>query len=156
MSRAFVKESDQEDGDTIPERPVSPHANFVTPTGLHQIEAQIRALDAERTSARAADDKPALARVARDLRYWNQRRATAQLIEPGSAAPDFVRFGTQVTIGFQDGTNRTFRIVGEDEADPNRGLLSWVSPVASGLIGRAVGDSAKLPAGEAEILRIEP
>jgi transcription elongation GreA/GreB family factor len=156
MSRAFVKESDQEDGNSLPERPVSPHPNFVTPAGLHQIETQIRALDAERQTAREVDDKPALARVARDLRYWNARRATARLIEPVSAVPESVRFGTQVTIGYQDGTQRTFRIVGEDEADPNHGLLSWVSPVASGLIGRAVGDSTKLPAGEAEILRIEP
>lgn len=156
MSRAFTKESDQEAGSAIPERPVSPHPNFVTPAGLQQIEAQVRALESERQEARAAEDDAALARVARDLRYWNQRRATARLVEPAALGPDFVRFGTRVTVELEDGTRRTFRLVGEDEANPAQGLVSWVSPVASALIGRSAGDSVTLPAGEAEIVRIEP
>lgn len=155
MSRAFVRESDQEQGEALPERPVSEHPNFVTRAGLQRIEAQVRALEEERQTARAAEDPASLARIARDLRYWNQRRASARLVEPAPGTPDTVRFGTQVTLGFEDGTERTFRLVGEDEADPAQGLLSWVSPVAAGLIGRAAGDTVKLPAGEAEILRIE-
>lgn len=154
MSRAFVKESDQNDADELPERPVSTHPNLVTPNGLAQIEAQTRALEAELQAARARDDKPAIARLMRDLRYWNQRRASARVIEPVSTAPDSVRFGTQVRLRLADGTERTYRIVGEDEADPARGLLSWVSPVASALLGRAAGERVKLPTGEAEILDI--
>ncbi len=155
MSRAFVKESDSEES-LLPERPISTHPNFVTPAGLAQIEAHARALDAELQSARQRDDRAQIARVMRDLRYWNQRRATARLVEPPTTTPDSVRFGTQVTLGLEDGSERTYRIVGEDEADPPRGLLSWVSPVANSLIGHGAGDSVKLPTGEAEILRIEP
>ena len=155
MSRAFVKESDQEEVSTLPERPVSAHPNFVTPSGLHQIEAQLRTLDGEREMARAADDKAALARVARDLRYWNARRANARVVEPAAASPDTVRFGMQVTLRFEDGSERLFRLVGEDEADPPQGLLSWVSPVATALLGRAVGDTVSVLGKDAEIVRIE-
>lgn len=156
MSRAFVKESDQDDTQ-LPERPISPHPNLVTPVGQQQIESQVKRLEAELQSARAAGDTEAIARVSRDLRYWTQRRSSARVVEPLTTAPDSVRFGTQVTIGLEDGTERVFRIVGEDEADPARGLLSWVSPVASALIGKSVGETVKLPAGgDAEILRIEP
>jgi transcription elongation GreA/GreB family factor len=155
MSRAFVKESDQEEGGALPERPVSTHPNFVTPAGLHQIEAQVRALEAEREVARAADDKPTLARVARDLRYWTSRRASARLIEPGTTAPQAVRFGTRVTLEGEDGGTRTFRLVGEDEADPAQGLLSYVSPVATVLMGKAEGDIVSLPGHKAEIIKIE-
>jgi transcription elongation GreA/GreB family factor len=157
MSRAFVKESDQEAGGSLPERPVSAHPNFVTPAGLQQIEAQVRALEAERQDARVAEDEASLARVARELRYWNQRKATARLVEPGTAAPDAVRFGNRVTVQLGDGAQLTYRLVGEDEADPPQGLVSWISPVATALLGRTVGDSVTLPAGgEAEIIRIEP
>ena len=155
MSRAFVKESDQEDADPMPERPVSTHPNFVTPAGLHQIEAQVRALETERERARAEDDKPTLARVARDLRYWTARKGSARVIEPGLTAPQAVRFGTRVTIEGEDGATRTFRLVGEDEADPAQGLLSYVSPVAAALMGRAEGDTVSLPGQKAEIVKIE-
>lgn len=157
MSRAFVRESDQEEAGTLPERPVSPHPNLVTPAGQQQIEAQVRSLEAELQAARAAGDTAAIARVSRDLRYWTQRRSTARVVEPVTSPPASVRFGTRVTIAMEDGTERTYRIVGEDEADPAQGLLSWVSPVASVLIGRSVGDVVRLPVGgEAEVVRIEP
>src|SRR5262249_32485658 len=82
MSRAFVRESDQEAaGEALPERIVSPHPNFVTPQGLKQIDEHIRQLEAERQAARSDADKSNLARIARDLRYWSQRRATARVIE---------------------------------------------------------------------------
>ena len=85
MSRAFVKESEDAGNEPeLPERSVSPHRNLVTPTGLEQIEAVVRRLEDALTAARAADDKPAIARCQRDLRYWNQRRATAELVPPPS------------------------------------------------------------------------
>ena len=155
MSRAFVKESDQDADDGLPERPLSPHPNFVTPAGLHQIEAQIRALEARRVAARAADDTSALASTARDLRYWTQRRASARVVEVIGAA-DVVRFGLRVALLLEDGTERSFRLVGEDEADPAQGRVSWVSPVATALLGRAVGDTVDLPGCAAQIVRIEP
>jgi len=155
MNRAFVRESELEEGSALPERPVSVHPNFVTPTGMHQIEAQVRLLESEREMARHADDKPALARVARDLRYWANRRASARLIEPVTTTPNAVRFGTRVTMEAEDGARRSFRLVGEDEADPAQGLLSWASPVATALMGRAEGDTVSLPGQRAEIVRIE-
>ena len=66
----------------VPERPVSSHPNFVTARGLQQIESQIHELEAAREAPKRSEDKDALARVDRDLRYWQQRKATAKLVEP--------------------------------------------------------------------------
>ena len=59
MSRAFVKETDELPA--LPERVISPHPNFVTPSGLQQIEEQVQTLEEERTAARNADDRARLA-----------------------------------------------------------------------------------------------
>ncbi|HKE44441.1 MAG TPA: GreA/GreB family elongation factor [Steroidobacteraceae bacterium] len=154
MSRAFVRESDQDAAaDNVPERIVSPHPNLVTPQGLKQIDEQIRALEAERQAARSESDPSATARVARELRYWSQRRATARLVEP-LPQPDAVRFGVEVKLGFEDGTERTFRLVGEDEADPGRGLISWVSPIGAALMGHEPGDTVNVLDKPAEIVEL--
>src|SRR5262245_22446160 len=154
MSRAFVRESDQEAaGETLPERIVSPHPNFVTPQGLKQIDGQIQLLERERQAARSESDSSKLARIARDLRYWSQRRATARVIEP-AAQPDTVRFGVEVRLRLQDGSERTFRLVGEDEADPARGLISWVSPLGATLMGHEPGDSLRVLDMNAEIAEL--
>ncbi len=153
MSRAFVKESDQEFA-ALPERVVSPHPNLVTPAGLKQIELQVHSLEEERSAARVADDRATLARVERDLRYWMQRRASARLIEP-AATPDAVRFGVRVTVRFADGSERAFRLVGEDEADPARGLVSWASPIGTTLMGAVVGDELEVLGRPAEIISLE-
>lgn len=152
MSRAFVRETDDA-RDELPERPISPHPNFVTARGLARIEEQVRALEEARDEARRSDDETRLARVDRDLRYWTQRRASAQVIEPG-AATDVVRFGMRVTLREPAG-ERSFRLVGEDEADPAAGLISWTSPVAQALLGRELGDEVALPGRDAEIVTIE-
>jgi transcription elongation GreA/GreB family factor len=153
MSRAFVKESDQEP-DSLPERPVSAHANFVTARGLGLLEQTIRTLEIERTTARQAADNPALARIGRDLRYFQKRRDSARLITP-AAAPTVVRFGVQVWLEFEDRTEKAFRIVGEDEADPAQGLLSYVSPLASALLGAQVGTAVQVGSAQATIARLE-
>lgn len=149
MSRAFVRESEQPE--PMPERAVSPHPNFVTAAGLRQIEEHVRSLEAARDASR--EDAEEQARIARDLRYWSQRRATARLIEP-PAHPDVVRFGVAVTLRFPDGREQTFRLVGEDEADPAHGLLSWVSPLATAMIGRREGDAIEAFGERAEIERL--
>src|SRR5229473_5415003 len=79
MSRAFVKEVD-ETVEELPERPISPHPNFVTAEGLALIEATLARLQQEHAAAQAARDRAALAKLARDLRYWTSRRTTAQVI----------------------------------------------------------------------------
>jgi transcription elongation GreA/GreB family factor len=153
MSRAFVRESDQ-DTESLPERVISPHPNLVTRAGQRQIEEQIRELEAARRDARQHDDTAALVRVERDLRYWTHRRASARLVEP-AASPDTARFGVKVTLKSPDGTQREFRIVGEDEAEPAQGRISWVSPLAASLIGMKLGDVVKFQGEDAEIVRLE-
>jgi transcription elongation GreA/GreB family factor len=153
MSRAFTRESD--DPAPPPERPISSHPNLVTARGLAAIEAQIRALEGERQAARAAADAELRGRVERDLRYWTARRASARVV-PKVEAPDRVRFGVQVTLRGAGAADQTFRLVGEDEADASHGLLSWVSPLAQALLGRAVGDSVPFQGASTQILRLEP
>lgn len=152
MSRAFVK--DMEDAvEELPERPISPHPNLVTAEGLAHIEAEVARLQQEHAAAHAANDRATLSRVARDLRYWTARRASAQLVPPPSDRSK-VHFGATVTILRDDGRRQTFRIVGEDEADPAHGTLSHVSPLAQALFGKQVGDTAKVANSEAEIVEI--
>src|SRR6185503_12659991 len=151
MSRAFVKESDDA-GEPLPELAISPHPNFVTPTGLKQIEARVAALEAELLAAKAGADKALVARIRRDQRYWSQRRTSARVVEPARGAPDAARFGTTVTLRLATGTERVFKIVGEDEADPPRGLVSWVSPLGRALTGQAIGDKVAVAGQPAEVV----
>lgn len=151
MSRAFVKEND--DVDALPERPVSPHPNLVTPRGLALIEAELARLLADYANAQAGQDRTLLARIARDLHYWRLRRASAELVKAQADTGD-VTFGSEVTIARDDGREQTWRIVGEDEADPSNGSVSYVSPMARALIGKSVGDVVKAGTSDAEIVRI--
>ena len=153
MSRAFVKEDAGEAFEDLPGRPVSEHPNYVTPLGLRLIEAELTRLSQEHAVAVAASDRALLARAARDLRYWTARRASAQLVPPPADCSQ-VRFGCTVTLGRGDGRRQTFRIVGEDEAEPAKGTLSHVSPLARALMGRMVGDVVPAGRDEAEILAI--
>jgi transcription elongation GreA/GreB family factor len=154
VSRAFVKEPDSDAPEALPERPVSPHPNPVTREGLAAIEAELSRLDAAHAVAVRGDDKPAIAQTARDLRYWTARRASAEVVgEPDDSGT--VQFGSRVTLLRDDGRRQAFRIVGEDEAEPTRGTLSHVSPLARALFGKTVGDVAPAGGGEVEILKID-
>jgi transcription elongation GreA/GreB family factor len=152
MSRAFVKNLD-DTVEELPDRPVSPHPNLVTPEGLAHIEAEVARLQREHAAAHAANERAALTRAARDLRYWTARRASAQLV-PAPSDRDKVHFGATVTIVRDDGRRQTFRIVGEDEADPAHGTLSHVSPLACALFGKQVGDTVEVANSKAEIVEI--
>ena len=154
MSRAFVKDSDQDGTEQLPERSISSHPNLVTAQGLTLIDTQIRGLESAREAARAASDKDMVARIERDLRYWRQRRATARLVTP-PAKKDRVRFGLRVTLRLDDGSELAFRLVGEDEADPAAGLLSFASPVGEALMSQAVGDTVELMGRPAVIIAID-
>jgi transcription elongation GreA/GreB family factor len=156
MSRAFVK--DQEDSDSnesLPARPISPNPNYVTARGLRLMDEEISALRHAQAEAQRSKDRAAIARVSRDLRYWVERRTTAQLIEP-PAQPTQVAFASRVTIEREDGRKMTLAIVGEDEGDPKQGLIAYSTPLARALLGCSVGDTAATPTGEVEILAIEP
>jgi hypothetical protein len=152
MSRAFVK--DLEDAvEEFPDRTISPHPNLVTAEGLARIEAEGPPPPRPPAPPPGPHDRAALARAARDLRYWTARRASAQLVpEPSDRSK--VHFGATVSI-VRDGSRRqTFRIVGEDEADPAHGTLSHVSPLARALFGKQVGDTVEVANSQAEIVEI--
>lgn len=158
MSVAFTREEDYEaQAADLPDRPISPHPNLVTAAGLAQIEAELAAARAAYSAAQAegdvSADRTAMARATRDLRYWSARRASAQLTEADSEA-DVVQFGRSVEFEREDGRRQVFRIVGEDEADPAKGSVSYVSPLARALMGRRVGDTAMVNGAEVEILAI--
>jgi transcription elongation GreA/GreB family factor len=158
MSVAFTKEGDLEaTAADLPDRPISPHPNLVTRTGLDRIEAELAAAREAYAAAREAgevqSDRTAMARATRDLRYWSARRASAQLVEP-PAGGGTLTFGGEVTLERDDGAARRYRIVGEDEADPAAGSVSYVSPLARALLGKAVGDTAIIAGHEYEIVAI--
>ena len=154
MSRAFVKDDDGGIGnEDLPDRLISGHANLVTTEGLAQIEAEVARFSADYATAQTAADRVALQRIARDLRYWTARRSIAE-VQPDPAGDGRVHFGSTVTIEREDGRRQTFRIVGEDEANPAHGTLSYVSPLAQALAGKSVGEVVRAGTSGAEIVAI--
>lgn len=153
MNKAFVKGADEEGEEDLPELAISPYPNFVTKEGLAQIEKTIHALEEQRDAATASGEKDVHARTLRDLRYWNARLTSAHLTEPPRDTKT-VQFGSTVTIEREDGRTQTFRIVGEDEADPKKGTVSHAAPLALALIGKETGEVVKVNDQEIEITRI--
>ena len=152
MSRAFTREDDNENAIAdIGERPVSPHRNLVTARGLAQVDDEITALRQDLAKAEAASDRQRIATVSRDLRYWVARRESAELSLPD---PDskVVRFGMTVAIEDEDGNSKSWKIVGEDEADAGKGSVSHVSPMARAPFGKTIGDVAVVNGKEWEIV----
>jgi transcription elongation GreA/GreB family factor len=158
MAVAFTREEDHEArAADVPDRPVSPHPNLVTASGLAAIEAELAAARAAYAAAQAegsiSSDRTAMARATRDLRYWSARRASAQLTEP-EPEPGKVQFGRTVEVERDDGRRQLFRIVGEDEADPAQGRVSYVSPLARALLGKAEGEVVTVNGAEVEIIAV--
>ena len=158
MSVAFTREEDLEaTAADLPDRPISPHPNLVTTEGLAAIEAELASARAAYAAAQAKGDieadRTAMARATRDLRYWSARRATAQHVE--TEPEGHVRFGGSVTIERDDGRTQTWRIVGEDEADPAKGSVSHVSPLSRALMGKAVGDEAVVAGQSVEVVAVD-
>ncbi|GJD49206.1 Transcription elongation factor GreB [Methylobacterium crusticola] len=152
MSIAFVREREGGEAfEDLPDRPVSPHPNFVTPEGLALIDAELDRLHTEHAGL-SPDDKASLARVNRDLRYWTARRNSAQVVE--QAPGDVVHFGSTVTIARDGGAEQIFRIVGEDEADPARGTIAYVAPLARALTGKQAGDTVTVAGHDSEIIAV--
>ncbi|WP_374575179.1 transcription elongation factor GreA [Phenylobacterium sp.] len=155
MSVAFTKETDHEaSAADLPDRPISPHPNLVTAEGLAELDAELAKARAAYAAAQAGDiqaDRTAMARATRDLRYYGARRASAQLVETDPESAVAV-FGGRVTIEREDGRRSTFRIVGEDEADPAKGKISYIAPLARAVLGKAVGEAAEAAGQEIEII----
>jgi transcription elongation GreA/GreB family factor len=157
MSRAFIKEdSEDRPSEELPERPVSSEPNYVTPEGLALLRSKVEELSAEHVRLKQAGenfDKPRLAEVDRDLRYYQARLDSAIVVDVSREPMDEVHFGATVRTEDEDGKVHTFTIVGEDEADVPRGKVSWRSPLSKALIGARVGDTVTWyrPAGAASL-----
>ena len=149
MSRAFVKESAE--SAPPPERMVDDGPNLVTPDGMAQIAAHVARLEA---SLKTESNVLLRETLERDLRYWTVRKASAEIVPPSSG--NTVAFGSNVTVE-RKGRQQTFRIVGVDEADPARGLISFRSPLANAVLGARAHDiiEADEPLGEITISSIE-
>jgi len=158
MSRAFVKEPD--DGgpvEGLPERQISDHPNYVTPLGLAQLREKGGELEARRL--RLLDDDDALAReqlafIDRDLRYYAKRLDTAILVDPRRQPRRMVAFGATVVVRLPDGSQRSFTIVGEDEADLKVDRISYVSPLAAALLDARPGATVlwRRPSGNLQLV----
>ncbi len=162
MSRAFIKEdSEDRPSEELPERPVSTEPNYVTTAGLAMLRGKVDELVAEHLRLKQAAenfDKPRLAEIDRDLRYYQARLDSAIVVDVSKEPKDEVHFGATVRTEDEDGKVDTFTIVGEDEADVAHGKVSWRSPLSKALIGAKVGDTVtwNRPAGATtlEVLEI--
>jgi transcription elongation GreA/GreB family factor len=137
MSRAFVKEAENETPE-LPDRPISPHRNFVTEAGL---------------AATGKGDREAVASALREVRYWRARRASTEVVKP-PADKSTAYFGITVSLRRDDGREQSFRIVGEDEAEFLRGTVSCVSPLARAILTHGPGETVEIVGREAGILDV--
>jgi len=159
VSVAFTKEDSAETAAELllPDRPVSSGPNLVTKTGLAALARQLHEAEQAYDAANLIEDVNERRRQAaipyRDLRYFAERLRTAQVV-PEPATTDTVGFGSTVTFSRDDGRVQTYRIVGEDEADPKAGTISHASPIARALSGKAAGDAAVLGEQDLEIVSI--
>ena len=157
MSRAFVKEDDAGTPEEKVDLPVSEHPNLVTPAGLKMLQEKARQYEEERAALKSHDSELSaqshLPRVEQEMRYWEERLRTAIPVDLAKQPRDKVAFGAVVTVEDDDGDKHDYQIVGEDEADPQNGKVSYVSPLARALDGAEVGDviTWKRPAGDQEL-----
>ncbi|HMQ77278.1 MAG TPA: GreA/GreB family elongation factor [Flavobacteriales bacterium] len=163
MSRGFVREGDQEEAPFIPPRaPLPPGVpNHVTPRGLRLLQEERAALEADRSKPYESEEakRRAWAEIDGRLELLNERIATAHVVEPPRPAPEDVRFGASVTVhwlnGPQAGQERSFTIVGVDEASVREGRIAFTAPMARALMGRERGDEVELRlAGGVQRLRV--
>src|SRR4029453_14455762 len=130
MTKDFVGEANEgRQTNPLPARPIPAEPNLVTPEGLAHIQEMVDLAQEQHTAARDAGAANEVARTERDLREWVGRGETGQVMKRNPSS-EVVEFGSSVTIRREDGRNQTFRIVGTDEADPARGTLSYIAPLA--------------------------
>jgi len=160
VSVAFTKEDSAETAAELllPDRPIPDGPNLVTKAGLVALRRKMREAEKAYATANLVEDVNERRRQAaapyRDLRYFGERVRTAQVV-PEPASTQAIVFGSTVTFERDDGRVQTYRIVGEDEADPKAGSVSHASPIARALLGKSVGDVATLGDSELEITAIK-
>ncbi|QKF51346.1 GreA/GreB family elongation factor [Pseudomonas graminis] len=161
MSRAFVNEDNAAAQIDPPvERQISVQTNYVTQRGLDQLHDQVEQLQAQYSEQNARGDegdKQRMAEIERDLRYFNQRLQSAQVVS--STSDDKVQIGSWVTFADEENVEQRMQLVGEDQADAGSQLINWASPLGKALLGAKVGDEVtwQRPVGDAviEVVRIE-
>lgn len=138
MSRAFVKEDDGAPDQPSP-RSRSRHPNYLTPDGLRDLQTR---LETARAQAHAAD-----------VAQLEQHLENAIVVDPATQPKDVARFGASVTVEDPAGARQTYRIVGENEADPLHGAISWTSPLAQALAEKRAGQRVtwERPAGNVRL-----
>lgn len=161
MSRAFVNEDAGLDRPDLPDLPVPPGPNLVTPRGLAALRSRLAQRQAELSALKARPDrldKLPEAAAERDIRWLSARLKAAVVVDPATHDLTEVAFGLAVTVADSDGRETTYEIAGEDEADAALNRIAPRSPLARALMGARVGDLVtwRRPAGLAElaILRI--
>lgn len=179
MNKAFTKESDYDPTLDVVARPRNPLPagvkNYITPSGASVLRAELRQVGEARTellqqirqlAARGLEEDDARRDAKRRLRqveghsaWLEERVASLEVVEVATGDDDRVRFGAEVTVSDEEGIERTWRIVGVDEADPSSGEISWISPIARALLAKEVGDEVevRLPRGRTrlEILQVD-
>jgi transcription elongation GreA/GreB family factor len=161
MSRAFVNEDAGNDRSDLPELPVPPGPNILTPRGLAALQTRITRRQADLAALKTRPDrldKLPEAAAERDLRWLEARLKAAVVIDPAAHDLTEVAFGLAVTVAEDSGHETTYEITGEDEADATRHRIAPNSPLARALLGAQVGDVVtwKRPAGpiNLEVTRI--
>lgn len=179
MSKAFVKEDDQQDDDLVPEAVALPAGtkNYITVEGYKTLRAELKhLLNTERPEvvqvvswAASNGDrsengdyiygKKRLREIDRRIRFLTKRLEIAEVVDPAlQPNKDRVFFGATIVYADQDGNESTVTIVGVDEADSLNGKISWISPVARALLKAQEGDVVTLrtPGGlqELDILEV--
>jgi transcription elongation factor GreB len=148
MSKAFTSEEATLDVVVPPRAPLPPGvANYVTPHGLELLRAERRRLEAERAELERGPEEgrgAALAAWSTRLAELDQRLSSAELVEPVSVDAGVVRFGSRVTIADASGREKTFQIVGVDEADAAHGKIAFLAPLAQALLGKELGDTVSV------------
>jgi transcription elongation GreA/GreB family factor len=160
MSRAFVNEDQAAaQADQPVERRVSDQPNYVTASGLRQLQQRVSELNALRSALQAQGergDKQRLADTERDLRYFSARVQSAHVV-PAATSRSKVQIGSRVRFVDEQGQEQVVQLVGEDEADAARGMINWGSPLGRALLGAGPGDEVlwRRPAGDQLIEVIE-
>lgn len=168
MSRAFVKEDDSGEAPIISPRAALPPGttNYVTPAGLELLRTELQELEQQRSKATTrqedeAEGRRQLAIIQGRLSALNQRISSAKVIDPSKQPVEEVRFGATVKLRSRPGpadrrsarqsvADRTFTIVGLDEASVAEGRIAFIAPIARAVMGASIGQTVQLHLGRNE------
>jgi transcription elongation factor GreB len=161
MSKAFTRESDDSGGEEIPSsrRPLPPGTrNYITLGGADQLKQRLNDLLEKKQALTATSSEAGTASAAEQRKFESSIRNLQQILDSVIVAEipadqEKVAFGATVTIRHGNGEEEAYRIVGVEEADPERGSISWISPLARALLSRRAGDKVpfRSPAGGEEL-----